>query len=179
LARDPYPAAILKNRAQAVVRFTERMNQPGVCAPEYIDYAEGFFADGEVPDTLKALMKLLAVDYLPEFEANIDFHNQWLDENALVAGAPVFSAPPRPTLGFMRFPLRDTEISCSSRSYSLYVLQRLQDWGDQLSPEQKKPVLQLFNETDCMPFLEKRCSRRVERANYKEVWGEAMGPFGE
>lgn len=179
LARDPYSATILKNQAPAVVRFTERMNQPGVCAPEYIDYAEGLFADGEVPDTIKAMMKLLAVDYLPEFEANIDFHNQWLDENAVVAGAPVFSDPQRPTLGFMRFKLRDTQILCSSRSYSLYILQRLQDWFDQLSPEKRKFVLQLFKETTCMPFLEKRCSRRVERANYKEIWGEAMRPFRE
>ena len=61
---------------------------------------------------------------------------------------------------------------------SLYMLQRLQDWFDQLSPEHKKPVLLVFSETGCMPFLEQRCSRRVERANYKEVWGGPMRAFG-
>ena len=177
LARDPYPAAILKDQAQAVVRFTERMNQPGICAPEYIDYPPGFLADGEVPETLKAMMKLVAADYLPELEANIALHNQWLGENNVEEGAPIFADEKRPTIGSIQFKLRGTEISCSARSYSLYVLQRLQDWVDKLSPEQKKPVLLVFNKTGCMPFLEQRCSRRVERATYKEVWGGPMRPF--
>jgi len=177
LARDPYPSAILKNRAQAVVRFTERMNQPGICAPEYIDYPEGFFADGEVPETLKAMMKLVAADYLPELEANIALHNQWLGENSVEEGAAIFPDETQRTLGPIQFNVRGTEISSFARSYSLYILQRLQDWVDQLSPEQRKPVLEVFNETACTPFLELRCSQRVERANYKEVWGGPMRPF--
>lgn len=179
LARDPYPAAMLKNRAQAVVRFTERMNQPGICAPEYLDYAQGFFADSEVPQTLKAMMKLVAADYLPEVEANIAFHNHWLKENPVAKGDPVFVNEKRPSLGFIQFHLRGTEISCSARSYSLYVLQRLQDWVDELGPERREPVLALFSETGCMPFLEQRCSRRVERANHREVWGGSTRPLSK
>ena len=147
--------------------------------PEYIDYAEGFFADGEVPETLKAMMKLVAVDYLPEVEAYIALHNQWLGENPVEEGAPIFADEKCSTLGFIQFSLRGTEISCSARSYSLYMLQRLQDWFDQLSPEHKKPVLLVFSETGCMPFLEQRCSRRVERASYKEVWGGPMRAFSK
>jgi glutathione S-transferase len=179
LARDPYPSAILKNRAQAVLRFTERMNQPGICAPEYIDYPEEFFADGEVPETLKVMMKLVAEDYLPELEANIALHNQWLGENSVEEGAPIFPDETQRTLGPIQFKVRGTEISGFARSYSLYILQRLQDWVDQLSPEQRKPVLEVFKETGCMPFLELRCSRRVKRANYKEVWGSPMRPFSK
>jgi len=179
LARDPYPSAILKNQAQAVVRFTERMNQPGICSPEYIDYPEGFFVDGGVPETLKAMMKWVAADYLPELEANIALHNQWLGENSVEEGDPIFPDEKQRTLGPIQFKLRGTEISCSARSYSLYILQRLQDWVDQLSPEQRIPVLLVFNETGCMPFLEQRCSHRVERGNYKEVWGGPMRPFSK
>jgi hypothetical protein len=113
------------------------------------------------------------------YHSNIALHNQWLGENTVEEGAPVFSDEKRPTLGSIQFKLRGKEISCSTRSYSLYMLQRLQDWVDRLSSEQRKFVLQVFSETGCMPFLEQRCSRRVERANYKEVWGGPMRPFSK
>ena len=174
LARDPYPSIELKNRAQAVLRWTERMNQPGRCVPEYPGYPERFLADGDAPETLRKMMHLVARDYLPELEANIALHNAWLAEHQVGEGALVGGEKMRRAPGMIDFDLCGTTISCGARTYSIYILQRLQDWVDNLGAEEQSAVLQLFEETGCLPFLQLRCTRRVDRSDNKEVWGAAI-----
>lgn len=171
LARDPSSAPLIKNHAQAVYRWTERMNQPGRCAPEYPDYPETSFSDGEAPDTIKTMMRLIARDYLPEIEASVQMHNDWLAENPQEPGALVGGAKMRRIVGITNFSLNGTDISCGARTYPLYILQRLQDWVDGLSGEEKSAVIALFGETGCLPFINLRCNQRVERQDNKEVWG--------
>lgn len=177
LSRDPYPATVMKNRAQAVFRYTERMNQPGRCAPEYPDYASEFMADNNIPETLKAMMRLVARDYLPELRASIALLNEWLIENPVAEADVVGGEKMRRAVGTIRFPLLDTEITCGARTYPLYIQQRLHDWVDSLNGAEKNAVVRLFEETDCLPFLTLRCDRRVERADNKEVWGGASHAF--
>lgn len=171
LARDPYPSAVMKDRARAVLRWTERMNQIGVCAPEYPDYPQAAMADDDVPETLKAMMRLVARDYLPELEASIALHNQWLGENEVAEGDVVGGEKQRRHVGYVEFDLLGTEVSCGARTYPLYLLQRLQDWVDSLAGAEREAVMALFDDTCCRPFIDLRCDRRVERSDNKEVWG--------
>ncbi|MEM1155684.1 MAG: hypothetical protein AAGI44_16225, partial [Pseudomonadota bacterium] len=151
----------------------------GLCTPEYLNCPEDCIADDAVPDTLKLMMRLVAQDYLPEIEASINLHNEWLAENPVEIGKPVGGEKRRRVVGFVRFPLRGTEIDCGARTYSMYMLQRLQDCVDSLDPVAQGAVYRLFRETGCEPFLKLRCNRRVERADNKEVWGEsASGTAG-
>src|SRR5690606_29678079 len=78
LARDPYPAQLMKRTAFCVWRWVERMNAAGQDAAEYGATPETLFADDHVPDTLKALLRYVAEDYLPEVEAFVGFTNDWL-----------------------------------------------------------------------------------------------------
>lgn len=166
LSRDPYPAAIMKDRAQAVFRFTERMNLPGINTPEYVDFPQTHFADDAIPETLKTLMRLVAQDYLPEVAASIAAHNEWLATNDVQEGDKSKRA-----IGRIMLNLRGTEVTCGARTYPLYVQQRLQDFVDSLGEAAKAPVLALFEETGCLPFIDLRADRRVERVNNHEVWG--------
>lgn len=177
LARDPYPAAVMKNRTQAVYRWTERMHHPGRCTPEYVDYPDEFIADDNVPETLKTLMRLIAQDYLPELEASIATHNAWLVVNPTPEGALVGGKKMNRAVGFCDFQVRGMKVSCWARTYPIYILQRLQDWFDGLDSAEKAPVLALFEETNCLPFLKWRCRRRVERHDNKEVWGGPSKPL--
>ncbi|MEM8562810.1 MAG: glutathione S-transferase N-terminal domain-containing protein [Pseudomonadota bacterium] len=178
LARDPYSATVMKREAQAVLRWTERLNQPGLCTPEYLNFSENCIADKEVPDTLKRMMRLVAQDYLPEIEASIGLHNAWLAENPVEIGMPVGGEKRRRIVGFIRFPLRGMEIECGARTYSLYMLQRLQDCVDGLDPVAQGLVHNVFQETGCEPFLKLRCHRRIDRADNKEVWGQSAQGTG-
>ncbi|OXE35705.1 MAG: hypothetical protein CGW95_12270 [Phenylobacterium zucineum] len=54
LARDPYPAQIMKQTAFRVWRWTERMNAADQDAGEYGEVAPDLFGGDRVPGTLKA-----------------------------------------------------------------------------------------------------------------------------
>jgi hypothetical protein len=48
-----------------------------------------FFSVDDLPDTLIALLKLIADDYVPEIKATMDKYHQWLEADERNAGAIV------------------------------------------------------------------------------------------
>eukprot|EP01035_Chromulina_nebulosa_P039742 gene39742-53732_t len=69
LGRDPHPADLMKRKAHRVWRWVERMNAADLDSGEYGYPAPDLFPDDGVPDTLKALLRFVAEDYLPEVRA--------------------------------------------------------------------------------------------------------------
>ena len=64
------------------------MNRADQDAPEYFNAGDDFLADDAVPDTLLAVLRVAASDFMPETRASAEFVNQWLAEQAPKAGAP-------------------------------------------------------------------------------------------
>lgn len=172
LARDPYPAQLMKQTAFRVWRWTERMNAADQDAGEYGCPPPELFAGDAVPDTLKALLRFVADDYLPEVEAYVAYANRWLAEHPDIA--PGTNGLPRPqdrAIGQTSFTWRGVEIRVGVMPYRIYLLQKVQDLVEAAGAEDRRAMTALLDETGLSPLLSLRVSRRVERRGHLEVWG--------
>ena len=172
LARDPYPADIMKRTAYRVWRWVERMNAPGQDAGEYGDCPEALFAGDAVPETLKTLLRYIAEDYLPEVRAYVGFTNAWLAERPDIApGTSGLERTQERRIGEVEFSWRGHDVRVGVMPYRLYLLQKVQDVFDTAAPEAQSAIKVLFDEVGLSDLLTLRASRRVERRDHLEVWG--------
>lgn len=171
LARDPYPAQLMKDKAFRVWRWVERMNAPDQDAGEYGEVPENLFEADAVPETLKALLRFIATDYVPEVEAYVVYANKWLSENPdIQAGTNGLERPQDRALGATEFSWRGCRVKVMVMPYRLYLLQKIQDVADKATPDARAAMEQLLSETNLSALLECRVTRRVVRKNHLEVW---------
>ena len=169
LGRDPYPAALMQQTAPRVWRWRERMHRPDRDAGEYGDAPEALFAEDGVPDTLKALLRFVAEDYLPEVQAHVAFCNAWLAERPdLAPGSSGLERTQERRIGQTAFAWRGQELRVGAMPYRLYLLQKVQDGADHAPPEAE--VSALLEEVGLGDLLTLRTSRRIVRRNHLEVW---------
>lgn len=173
LGRDPYPAQMMKDRARAVFNWVERMNQPGPAMPEFPDRAEALIESDDLPDTLITLLKRIGTDYGPEVESFIAFTNQWLEDNEVAEGDLVGGEDQNRVIGNCEFDIRGTPYKAWVMPYRIFVLQRAQDAYDALTGADKDRMDTLLSQTGLTGFITSRSSRRVERANNRDIWGAA------
>jgi glutathione S-transferase len=175
LARDPYPARLMQQTAHRVWRWTERMNRADHDAGEYSDVPEDLFADDAVPETLKALLRFVAEDYLPEIRAFVQYTNEWLAARpGLVAGTNGLDRIQDRVIGTTGFSWRGHELRVAVMPYRLYLLQKVQDVADRAPPAARAAIDALLQETGLSDLLALRTTRRVIRANHLEVWSESV-----
>ncbi|MEO0501044.1 MAG: glutathione S-transferase N-terminal domain-containing protein [Pseudomonadota bacterium] len=160
LGRDPAPAHLMKRTAPRVFRWTERMNRPVVGG------GDGDFR-ADVPETLKALMRFIADDYLPELGAHVAFANDWLAKHPdIEPGTNGQDDPTARGIGMATFDWRGTQLTTAVMPYRFWLLQKLQAAaGDDAD------VRALFAETGLEAMLDLKTARPVERKNHLEVWG--------
>jgi len=172
LARDPFPAQLMKQTAYRVWRWTERMNAADQDAGEYGAPPPELFGDDSVPDTLKDLMRFVAEDYLPEVEAYVTFANAWLAERPdLAAGTSGLPRTQDRVIGQVGFAWRGVEIKVGVMPYRLYLLQKIQEVADQAAPDERAAMTALLEETGLSALLTLRTTRPVLRLGQLEVWG--------
>ena len=166
LGRDPYPADLMKRKAHRVWRWVERMNAADLDSGEYGYPAPDLFPDDGVPDTLKALLRFVAEDYLPEVRAYVGFANAWLAERPdLEAGTSGLARSSERVIGRVAFDWRGETIEVGVMPYRLWLLQKAQDAiGD------SSELNALLLETGLADLATLKTSRRVERVNQLEVW---------
>ena len=80
LGRDPYPARLMQQRAVSVYRWVERMNRYDQDEPEFFNAGTDFVNDDEVPESLMAVLRVLAEDFVPETLAAAEAINGWMAE---------------------------------------------------------------------------------------------------
>lgn len=171
LGRDPFPAALMKRTAFRVWRWTERMNAADQDAGEYGPPPETLFAADAVPDTLKALLRFIAEDYLPEVRAYVGFANDWLAAHPDIA--PGASGLPRTqdrVIGHAAFDWRGHTVNVAVMPYRLYLLQKVQAVADAAAPQDRAAMEALLAETGLSDLLTLRTTRTVERRDNLEVW---------
>ena len=173
LGRDPYPARLMQTRAHRVWRWTERMNRADQDAGEYGAPAETLFPDDHVPETLKALLRFVAEDYLPEIHAFVAFTNAWLAQRPeLRAGTSGLDRVQDRFIGEAAFDWRGHTVKAVVAPYRIYLLQKIQDVFDGAVAGPQSDMASLLEETGLKDLLGLRTSRRLLRQNHLEVWGE-------
>jgi glutathione S-transferase len=165
LGRDPYPARLMQQRAVCTYRWVERMNRADQDAPEYFDFGTEFLANDAVPDTLLAVLKIIAEDFVPETRAAADTINQWLVDNQPEPG----NAAER-MLGATQFSVRGQVITSVAQPYRFYLLQRLHALYDSLDAGVKASVDEMLAACDMSELLTIRLDRQLGRADNLEVW---------
>jgi hypothetical protein len=163
----------MKRTAYRVWRWTERMNFAAQDAGEYGRPPEELFPADAVPATLKALLRFIAEDYLPEVRAYVAFTNAWLAERPdLAPGTSGFDRPQDRRIGEVEFVWRGHSVRVGVVPYRLYLLQKVQDVADRASPADRADMQALLAETGLSDLLNLHSSRRIERVNHLEVWGD-------
>lgn len=169
LARDPHPAALMQQRATCVYRWVERMNRPDQDAPEYFNAGSGYLADDEVPESLLAVLRVLAQDFVLETRAAATFINAWLSEHQPESGAPAVGrlAPP---MGTAEFTVRGKTITALAQPYRFYLLQRVQGIYANLNSADRDTVDEMLDAGGMLDILSMTLHRRITRAGNLEVW---------
>jgi glutathione S-transferase len=176
LARDPYPSVLMKQRAQRVWRWTERMQRADADASEFVDPPVDLFADDALPETLHALLAYVGEEYLEEAVAQVAAVDGWLAEHPEVAdGEVVLGKPNRRFSGTTTFTWRGRPMTVVVVPYRLYLIKRLQDAVAAAPAAAQEAIRQVFSRAGLDPLLDIRPRRWVERSDNREVWG----PLGE
>jgi glutathione S-transferase len=168
LARDPKPLHIMQTTAPRVFRWTERMNMAEHFEDEItLKAGPDLLNPAALPDTLKAMMRFVAEDYLGELTAHVAFTNTWLadqDDHRLKPGVLGRG------IGVATFDWRGHEITTTVMPYRIYLLQRITDAFDGLDADDQASLRALFEETGLAGLLELRATKRVIRKNHLEGW---------
>jgi len=164
LARDPYPSVLMKQRAQRVWRWVERMNSPVLDASEYGDVSEGLFEDDGVPDTLRALLAYIGEEYLNEAVDQVAAVDSWLAEHPDAAeGEVVLGKPNRRFSGTTTFDWRGRPMTVAVVPYRLFLIKRLQDAVADADPAGRSAIRDVFAEAGLDTLLDVRPRRRRDR----------------
>ncbi len=169
LARDPYPATVMKNNAHHVYRWVERMNAADADVPEL---AGSDMSEEEIEalaPTLLPVLKAAAVDFGPEVSALMTFMVNYIQENPCEPGSPVLPKGMR-GLGMISIPLGGNDTPIAVRPFTVFKIQRLQDSFDQLNDGEKAQFKDILEQAGLGDLVGIRLPRRIKRENYKEVW---------
>lgn len=174
LGRDPAPAQLMKKTAWPVWRWVERMTSPEPMLDGFAAEGEALFADDAIPETLVALLRFVAADYLPELTAHIAYANDWLTARPdLAAGTNGLDKPAQRAIGMASFDWRGHAITTAVMPYRFWLLQRVQDAVDALAHTDRERLEALLAKAGLQSTLSLKTLRRVERVNHLEVWGPA------
>ena len=181
LFRDPAPMALIKRRAPRVGRWVERMTTAEPFLHEYPNHDGSLIDGGDIPDTLLAMMRFVAEEYLPELTAHVAAANEHLAANPdIEAGTNGLTDPGARGLkggkglegrGVATFDWRGMELTTGVMPYRFWLMQRLHDDLAVATPAQQAHTREVFRAGGLEPWLDLRTIRRVERVNNLEVWG--------
>ena len=169
LGRDPHPAKLMQQRAVSVHRWVERMNRYDQDVPEFFNADTDFVENDEVPESLIAVLRILAEDFVPETLAAAEAINGWLAENKPEKGAPAVGRLAQAP-GTASFPLRGETIEALAQPHRFYLLQRVQDDYQALSEPDKVKLDDLLQAAGMKNILEAKLNRYIVRADNLEVW---------
>lgn len=168
LARDPYPANLMKLKAPSVYRWTERMNAADPDMPEFPRNPQALLPDDALPESLAPILGFIASDYLPELEMTAVAIDRWLSDPSRgdVEGQPI-----ERTLCEGSFEQRGQTIKTIVQPYTHYKLQRVNDVFSELAPSDQVTVSTSLAAAGFNRLRAMGPSRRIERSAHLEIWG--------
>lgn len=166
LGRDPKPLSLMQERAIRLFRWVERMNRPESDVYEFEVQDEAYVENDHIPDTLIAVLKHLAVDFVPETKAAADHINAWIDAQEELAPGRLAERG----VGQATFEVRGVTISAMAQPYRFFLLKRVQDEHASLDDAAKAEVEAMLAACDLSDVLGIRLSRDIGRENNREIW---------
>lgn len=173
LGRDPVPAFHMKQRADKVFRWTERVSAPNLDIPEYPSYPyTEFILDDAVPETLLAIGRVAAGEMIPELPDQVSAFNAWAAGQDRKAGVPLLDKPHKRAVGTVETHYRGSPVRTGVSPYRIYLLQKVQNAFDALDGEAKTRARTWFGAAGLTPLLDARPDHRVGRKANLEVWAD-------
>jgi glutathione S-transferase len=175
LARDPYPATLMKTRAPHVFRWTERMNTAGFIDGEFPDLAPDYLPNDELPETLEPILAYLFSDCGPEIMGMISTYNAWNEAHpGLRAGTAIQSDPDaaagaHPILCQFSYELRGVQFHRQVFADALYHFQRVLDVVAELDSDGRARFDENVSRTGGEQLLAAGLVRRIKSENYRFV----------
>ncbi len=170
LGRDPAPLRIMQQRAVRVARWVERMNRADQDALEFFNPGDNYLEDDMIPETLVAVLRVLAEDLVPETHAAALTINQWLAENQPEPGTSAQGLLANRMFGMAQFSLRGQAISAVAQSYRFVVLQKLQQQYAQLDAAQQQDVTNLLQRCGLETLLTISLDRQLGWSENQDIW---------
>ncbi len=174
LGRDPKPLSMMQATAIHLFRWVERMNRPGLAHVDYVEdgeeiFGDSFLPDDQVPQTLIAVLRHLAIDFVPETVASAETINGWLARKTQLEGG----TPVKRYVGSAEFEVEGETLHAVAQPYRHFLLNRVQSTFDALAPEDRRNVEAMLDDCHMTPVLDARLTRGIGRANNLEVWLDA------
>ncbi len=166
LGRDPKPLSLMQGKAMRLFRWVERMNRPELDVGEFEIQDGAYLANDEVPDTLIQILKLIAVDFVPETKAAAKCINSWIDDQARLEPKTIVERG----IGLGTFEVRGVTIKAMAQPYRFYLLKRVQNLYASLDGADKADIDNLLTACDMRDVLEIELSREIGVKNNREVW---------
>jgi hypothetical protein len=162
----------LKVRAPAVYRWIETMGRAPIVDPEVWHVPQEFFSVDDLPDTLIALLRLIAEDYVPEIAAMADLYHQWLGTDGRAAGTICDVEEIKRNhqiLGEIEHVQQGVSIKRIALLDSLTHHMRFQDLTDRMSDDEKETLNGILQRTGAQDLAKLRLRRDMKRKDYAYV----------
>ena len=169
LGRDPHPARLMQRRATRVYRWVERMNRPDQDAPEYFNAGSDFLSKDEVPESLLAVLKVIAQDFVPETIAAAQSINNQLAAAAPAAGSPAVGRLAQAPSS-AQFEVCGQTLGAIAQPYRFYLLQRVQALYESFDAADQSLVMNMLQACDMTEVLTATLDRQIEYQDNLEVW---------
>lgn len=166
LGRDPKPLSMMMANGLRVFRWVERMGRESSDMPEFQNRDEAYLPDDTIPETLIALLKILAVDFVPETLAAAQTINQWIaEQDNLTPGTKCERA-----VGFASFDVRGTKVNAIAQPYRFYLLKRAQDELTNMDVTSRQRVMALLDQAGMTAAIEAKLTRAMDIQDNQEIW---------
>jgi len=173
LGRDIVSAPRIKSTAPALYRWIETMGRKPTVDPETWHVPQEYFAIDALPETLIAILKLIADDYVPEIKATVDCYNQWVGEpDARPAGTIIDVEGKKrchQVLGEIVQVQQGVSIKRVCLIDSAEKHQRFQDVVEQMRDKEKSTLNGILQKVGAGDFASLRLKRIMKREDYTWV----------
>lgn len=170
LGRDPVPTTLMKREAPRVYRWVERMMAPGLDTLEFPDYGTDWIADNAVPDSLEALLQLIAKDMLPELTDKLTFLDVWVSEHQPADGEPVSAKPHQRMIGQVNTHFRRVPVTAAVEPYLLYILRRAKEAMASFNDTDRQRVSNALSRVGLLATIPSARQYSVGQHKHIEVW---------
>ncbi len=169
LGRDPVPETLMKKIAPNVFAWIERMYSP---LPDTYDIKgpSGFYEDGQLPDSLVDVLKVIGAEYGPELTDRLDFLAGHIEQTAPKPGDPVSERPSQRMVGMTPVRYGDARPTVAVQPYLLYCINRVRDAFAKMGQDDQAWASQFLSQFGLNAAIDHPLPMTVGRANHIEVW---------
>jgi glutathione S-transferase len=173
LGRDIVSAPRLKYTASALYRWIETMGRSTVVDPETWHVPQAYFAIDALPETLIAILKLIADDYVPEIKATVDCYNEWVGKPDARPSGTIIDVEGKKrchqVLGEIVQVQQGVPIKRVCLIDSAEKHQRLRGVVEQMSAGEKKALDGILQDIGAEGYADLRLNRNMKRDDYTWV----------